>query len=88
MAKEYFLAHNELGYWLFDSKPHLERQVTRPCHWEWRDSKLGRGLALMGGGGNYGMPFFRDVQINSYIKLIDFGEDGLFSPLRKCRQDV
>jgi hypothetical protein len=42
----------------------------------------------MGGGGNYGMPFFRDVQINSYIKLIDFGEDGLFSPLRKCRQDV
>jgi len=33
----------------------------------------------------YGHPqkvMFRELKMNSYIKLIDFGEDGLFYPLR------
>jgi len=79
MAKEYFLARDEMGLHLFGSKPYLRRTPANYIHWEWVD-----------GEGRHGWPIvereypnnIRPVQFNSYIKLIDFEEDGLFSPLR------
>jgi hypothetical protein len=38
MAKEYFLALDERGLRLFDSKPHLECEESRPIHWQWIDN--------------------------------------------------
>lgn len=79
MAKEYFLARDEKGLHLFGSKPYLRRTPANYIHWEWIDEE-----------GRHGWPIvereypnnIRPIQFNSYIKLIDFGEDGLFNPLR------
>lgn len=80
MAKEYFLALDQRGLRLFDSKPHLKREESRPIHWQWIDNEGGNGIGV-----GYGVPqkvMFRELKMNSYIKLIYFGEDGLFYPLR------
>ena len=80
MIREYFIAHDEHGFYLFDSKPHLQRVVLNPVHWEWVDEERKRGLFI--GMGNC-LKNFREIPINSYIKLIDFGEDTIFYPTRK-----
>ena len=82
MAKEYFLALDERGLRLFDSKPHLEREESRPIHWQWVDNDGGSGISVGMGYGHPQKVMFRELKMNSYIKLIDFGEDGLFYPLR------
>lgn len=90
MAREYFIALDESGYRLFDSKPRLVRVVANPCHWEWRDSERGRGLALIPVYGRPSHTMFRDIKMNSYIKLIDFGRDDVFTKLelRDSLEDV
>ena len=82
MAKEYFLACDERGLHLFDSKPHLEREESRPIHWQWVDNEGGCGTPVGIGYGHQQKIMFSELKMNSYIKLISFGEDGLFCPLR------
>lgn len=89
MAREYFIACDEDGLHLFGSKPHLERKVLRPIHWHWVDEEGKCGLPVGIGGpvNNRATKGVRDVPFNSYIKLIDFGEDVVFSPLRQIEHE-
>ena len=84
MAKEYFLARDENGLHLFGSKPYLRRNPTNYTHWEWVDEEKRRGWPIME---RAYLNNIRPVQFNSYIKLIDFGEDAIFSPLRQIEHE-
>jgi hypothetical protein len=89
MAQEYFIACDEDGLHLFGSKPHLERKVARPIHWHWVDEEGKYGWPIgIGGPGNFSITKkIRNIPFNSYIKLIDFGEDVVFSPLRQIEHE-
>jgi len=84
-AREYFLARDESGLHLFGNKPKLRRKIVNPIHWEWVDGEGRYGWPIMNCGGYTNN--IRQVPFNSYIKLIDFGEDTVFSPLRQIEHE-
>jgi hypothetical protein len=85
MAQEYFLARDENGLHLFGNKPRLRRKTVSPIHWEWIDEEGRHGFPIMNCDDYTNN--IRQVPLNSYIKLIDFGEDIVFSPLRQIEHE-